>query len=94
MVHAIIQHKVKDFDRWLPAFRAHDPIRRQYGCKSAQVRRAADDPNDVIIEFEWDRKEGFREFMTRSDVRSVMELGGVLGEPQITLASDPVPWER
>lgn len=94
MVHTIIRHKVKDFDRWLPHFREHDGVRRKYGCTSAEVRRDVEDPEQVVIEMDWNAKEGFQEFMERSDVRSVMERAGVVSEPEITIVSDPVPWQR
>lgn len=94
MVQVIVEHKVRNFDEWLPLFREHDKVRRAYGCQGATVRRGADDPQDVVIEFEWSRPERFREFVEKSDLRDVMQRAGVVGEPHIHVLGEPVPWRE
>jgi hypothetical protein len=49
-----IQHAVRDFDAWKRAFDS-DPLgRRQSGARRYRILRAADDPNFVVIELEFD----------------------------------------
>ncbi len=90
MVTVILEHKVKDFDRWVDAYKAHDPMRRRFGCTGASVHRNLEDPQDVVIEFKWKSAEAFREFMEKSDVRDVMRAAGVVSEPAVTMLTDPV----
>lgn len=94
MTDIIVEHKVKDFDAWLPVFRAHDETRRRFGCEGASVRRDATDPNDVVIEMRWSSPQRFREFVEKSDLRQVMERSGVVSEPRINVLSEPVAWQK
>ena len=49
-----IEHAVRDFDRWKEAFDS-DPVgRRQGGVRRYRILQAADDPNFVVIELEFD----------------------------------------
>jgi hypothetical protein len=49
-----IQHAVRDFDAWKRAFDS-DPIgRAQGGVRRHRILQAADDPNFVVIELEFD----------------------------------------
>lgn len=88
MVQVIVQHKVKDYDRWLPLFKEHDATRREYGCEGATVQRILADPNSVVLVLRWRTAAGFQDFMTKSDVKQVMAKAGVVSEPIITLMTD------
>jgi hypothetical protein len=49
-----IEHAVHDFDAWKRAF-VSDPVgREQNGVRRHRILRAADDPNFVVIELEFD----------------------------------------
>ena len=49
-----IEHSVRDFDAWKRAFDT-DPVgREQNGVRRYRILRAADDPNFVVIELEFD----------------------------------------
>lgn len=49
-----IAHAVRDFDRWKEAFDS-DPVgREQGGVRGYRILRAADDPNFLVIELEFD----------------------------------------
>lgn len=91
MVQVIVQHKVKDFDTWLPLFHAHEPTRRQYGCEGALVHRRIEDPQDVVIVLRWRTAQGFQDFVTNSDLKDVMAKAGVLAPPIVQVLTDPAP---
>lgn len=93
MVQVLLQHKVKDYETWLPKFRDHGKVRREYGCEGATVQRALDDPNDVIILFRWQTAGGFRDFMEKSDLKEAMADAGVLTQPVITLLTDGTSYD-
>jgi hypothetical protein len=60
-----IQHAVRDFDRWKQAFDS-DPVgREQGGVRRYRILQAADDPNFVVIELEFDGKEEAEAFGDR-----------------------------
>ena len=37
-----IQHTVKDFDKWLPDYKAHDSVRKSYSLTELAMGRGAD----------------------------------------------------
>jgi hypothetical protein len=49
-----VEHSVDDYDNWKKAFDS-DPIgRKDAGVKSYRIMRAVDDPNQVMIDLEFD----------------------------------------
>jgi hypothetical protein len=69
-----VENTVRDYDSWKSVFDKFDRQRRDRGVRSYRINRAAEDPNKVIIDMEFDsttRAEEFREF-----------LGGVMSSPQ------------
>jgi hypothetical protein len=40
-----VQHQVRDYDLWRPAFDGHQPARRQHGSSHETVYRGAEDAN-------------------------------------------------
>ena len=63
MVYVVVKHKVEDYSRWKPIFDEFGITRGKAGCKGGQLFRSSDDPNDLFILFEWDRKEKAKKFM-------------------------------
>jgi hypothetical protein len=60
-----IEHAVRDFDRWKQAFDG-DPVgRQQGGVHRYRILRAADDPNFVVIELEFDGAAEAEAFQNR-----------------------------
>ena len=52
-----IEHPVVDYARWKQAFDS-DPVgRERSGVRRYRVMRAVDDPNDVMIDLEFDTRE-------------------------------------
>lgn len=70
-----IQHAVRDFDRWKQAFDS-DPVgRQQGGVRRYRILRAADDPNFVVIELEFDTTDEADAFAEK-----LRELWGRVGD--------------
>jgi heme-degrading monooxygenase HmoA len=80
MAYVIVKHKVADYARWKPLFDADGADREVAGSKGGQLFRSADDPNEVLILFEWDLEEA-RQFSQREELRAKMEAAGALGPP-------------
>ena len=49
-----IEHPVPDFNGWKKAFDSDPLKRKESGVKSYRIFRVADDPNQVVIELEFD----------------------------------------
>jgi quinol monooxygenase YgiN len=80
----IVQHTVRDFDAWKPAFDEHESVRAKYGCLGHTIYRDADKPNDVTMLFRYESRERAEEFMCDPSLREAMERGGVISEPRAT----------
>lgn len=70
-----IEHAVRNFDAWKQTF-DRDPVgREQGGVRRYRVARAANDPNYVLIELEFDTQNEAEAFRT-----SLQELWGRVGD--------------
>jgi hypothetical protein len=73
---------IEDFDRFLGVFSTRGAEKRaQHGSRGARVFRVADDPNAVVVLFDWDRA-GFEGFLQDPEVPDIMAAAG-LREPPI-----------
>jgi hypothetical protein len=80
MSYVIVKHTVADYARWKPIFDADGANREIGGSKGGQLFRSADDPNEVVILFEWDLEKA-RQY-------SQGEEAGVLGPPEISFLEE------
>ncbi len=83
MSYVMVKHKVADYARWKPIFDADGANRQAAGSKGGQLFRSADDPNEVVMLFEWDLEKA-RQFSQREELRAKMQEAGVLGPPEIS----------
>ena len=84
----IVQHKVRDYDAWKPAFDAHEPVRIKYGCLGHTIYRNPDDPNDVTVLTSWRTSAGAAQFLTDPSLQEAMEKGGVISEPRASMVEE------
>ena len=87
MSYVIVKHKVADYARWKPIFDADGANRQAGGSKGGQLFRSADDPNAVVILFEWDLQQA-RQYSQREAVRAKMQAAGVLDPPEISFLEE------
>jgi hypothetical protein len=83
MVYVFIKHKVEDFSKWKPGFDDHGSTRKEAGSKGGMLFRTLEDPNDLVIIFEWDNIENARKFTESEDLKKKMQEVGVVGKPDI-----------
>ena len=81
MPYALIRHKVEDFERWNLVFDEDAPTREASGSKGGYLFRNADDPNEVVILFEWDDLESVRRYGQTDELREKMQRAGVSDQP-------------
>jgi quinol monooxygenase YgiN len=83
MAYIYIRHRVSDYARWKSAFDAAAEMRRSAGERSYRIFRMADDPDNVMLLFEWDALEKAREYLADPDLREAMSEAGVVDIPEV-----------
>lgn len=79
----LVRQKVKDYQKWKPFFDEHAPTRKANGSKGGHLFRSADNPNEIIVLFEWDDVKNARKLAQSEDLRKTMEKAGVADKPDI-----------
>jgi quinol monooxygenase YgiN len=84
----IVQHTVRDYDAWKPAFDEHEATRAKYGCTGHTIYRDPDNRNDLTILTSWRSRDDAQRFMEDPSLKAAMEKGGVTSEPRVTLLEE------
>jgi hypothetical protein len=82
----IVNHSVRDYAAWRPAYDAHEAARRAAGLTNGRVFRSTEDPNDILILFDTSDRRRAEEFGGSEDLKSAMQNSGVIGQPKILFA--------
>ena len=88
MTRVIVQHRVADYDRWLPVFTEHEAVRRQHGATGHTVNRDVSDPNSIVILNDFATLDGARAFSQDPSLPEAMARGGVEGHPQVWIVEE------
>lgn len=80
----LIQHKVKDFDKWLPLYEAHDSARKASGLTEIGLERGLDNNNEITVAFKTDDLQKAKDFNNSPGLKEAMQKGGVIGSPTIS----------
>jgi heme-degrading monooxygenase HmoA len=83
MPYMVVRHKVMDYAKWKPIYDQHAATRKASGSKKAHLFRNADNPNEIIILFEWDDLGKARSFARSDDLVKTMQKAGVSDKPDI-----------
>ena len=83
MPYLLVRHKVADYAKWKPFFDQHRATRQASGSQGGRLLRNANDPNELVILFEWDDLEKARQFSQSNDLREIMQRAGVVDQPDI-----------
>ena len=74
--------RVDDFDRFWNAFSTKGAAKRkEHGSKGSHVFRDPDDPERILVVFDWD-EGGFDEFVQDPDMQAVFQEGGLKEPPK------------
>jgi heme-degrading monooxygenase HmoA len=93
MPYLLFRYKVADYDRWKPVLDQRGATRQAKGSRGGQVFRNANDPNELVILFEWSDLEQARQFAQSEELRQAMQQAGVADQPDIYLleAGEHIP---
>ena len=79
MPYLLERHKVRDYDRWREVFDADAGGREAAGCRGARIFRNADDPEELVVLFEWDALERARQRIESATLSRKFGEAGVSG---------------
>ena len=71
-----IIHRVTDYDAWAAVLQKHSRADRP-GVVRRTAYRSTDDPNEVMVELDFDSAEAAREFLPSIDVRGLLDEMGL-----------------
>lgn len=83
MTVVVMRHRVERYDVWRAVHDAEQDTREANGAVSDRVFRGANDPNDLLVLFEWDAHERARLFIRSEDLSDALVRGGVTERPDI-----------
>jgi heme-degrading monooxygenase HmoA len=74
--------RIGDFDQFWSVFTTKGADhRRTYGSSGARVLRNQDDPQEVIVLFDWSKEE-YERFLADPDTTAIMASAGLQGPPE------------
>jgi hypothetical protein len=81
--------RIGDFDQFWSVFTtAGADHRREFGSGGARVFRNTEDPQEVIVLFDWS-EEDYARFLADPDTKGIMASAGLQGPPE-TIAVEAV----
>lgn len=86
MTYLIGKTPVEDFEKWMSTFHKNESYRAEHGERGYQVYQSVDDPDEVVVVFEWDENEDPRAFFESEEMREKMAEAGLKGRPDMTEA--------
>lgn len=75
---------VEDFEEWKSSFQENESYRTEHGELGYQVFQSRDDPNEIVVLFEWDDNEDPRGFFQSEEMRERMADAGLTDPPELT----------
>lgn len=84
----LVRHKVEDYGKWKTAFDQHAEVRSASGSQGYRLLRNADNPNEIVVLFNWDDEEKARRFASSDGLRTVMHDAGVIDRPDVFFLDD------
>ncbi len=83
MANVLIRHKVEDYPAWKTTFDEFIDNRKAGGERTWRIWHTDDDPNNLVLLFEWDELANARKFLASADLKAAMENAGVTEPPEI-----------
>jgi hypothetical protein len=83
-----IEHPVTDFEIWQNAFSRFAEMRSHAGVRAESVQRPVDDPNYVVVDLEFDTRDGAESFLQflRSEIwPSEENAPALVGTPRTSI---------
>lgn len=80
----VVHHiTVADYPRWKAIFDGDGANRAANGSRGGYLFRSEQNPNELVIMFEWESLEKAHEFSQSPGLRETMQQAGVIAPPEI-----------
>jgi len=83
MHYVLVRHKVEEYNKWKNIYDGNMENRKNNGSKGAHVFRSAENPDELVILFEWDDLDNARKFFESEDFKIKVRNAGIPDEPDI-----------
>jgi quinol monooxygenase YgiN len=83
MLHMLVIHTVGEYEKWKKVFDEDAATRKSSGSMGGRLYRSADNPNQMIVQMDWESAEKAHQFAAAPGLRESMERAGVVGMPQV-----------
>lgn len=80
----MVQHTVKDFDKFYAVFTSHDSLRTSYGLTDPGVARGLDNDKQITVFNTIANVDRAKEFAASKDLKDAMKNAGVTGAPTMS----------
>jgi hypothetical protein len=82
-----IIHNVPDFDRWCAVITENSAAGRP-GLVRRSVFRSLDDPNEVMVDIEFDSAEAAKSLLPSVDLRELLDRAGIEMYPPVFIGEE------
>jgi antibiotic biosynthesis monooxygenase (ABM) superfamily enzyme len=83
MPYVLVRHKIEDYAKWKPVFDEDAAARKPGGSQGGQLFRNANDPNEILIIFQWDTLDNAQKFVQSPQLAAKMQQAGVTDQPDV-----------
>lgn len=87
-VWMMVVHDVEDYDTWRAIFDGGLSTRKSAGELHFEINRFPDDPNRILVIFQWDTAARARAFVDDPAVRNAMIAAGAISDPVVTIRKE------
>jgi heme-degrading monooxygenase HmoA len=87
-VPVLTRFKVQDYDRWRAVFESKGELRKSAGSLGTHIFRNVQDPNEVLINVQWQDESHAAAFYGSQDLNEAMQEAGVIGSIEVTYLED------
>ena len=84
----VVQHPVKSYEEWQPAFDAHESVRKQYGLTVLSVGRGLENSDMIFILMAAEDLKKAKEFTQSPNLKEIMQKAGVMATPIISFMNN------
>jgi heme-degrading monooxygenase HmoA len=81
--YVLVRHKVEEYSKWKRIYDENMENRKNYGSKGSHVFRSIENPDEVVILYDWDDLENARKFFKSEDFKKKVKLAGIPDELDI-----------
>lgn len=79
----LVMYKIEDFKKWKLNNENGAGTRRKRGSREAYVYSKENNPDEVVVLYNWDNLDNARQYFQSDEFKNQMEDAGLKGNPKI-----------